>query len=222
MNKIILVIVAHSDDEALGCSGTMAKHVAQGDSVHLLFMTNGVGSRNLANNGASVRFGLARKAADIVGVKSMQNLDFPDNKMDTVPLLDVTQAVEKSVFELQPEIIYTHHVGDLNIDHQITHKAVMTACRPLPSFCVKEIYAFEVLSSTEWQSPNLHPFIPNVYVNIGEFIGVKRQLLEVYQEEMRMEPHSRSIENVLRLASVRGAAVGLDYAEAFVSIRCIK
>ena len=222
MSKTILVIAAHSDDEAIGCSGTMAKHIASGDEVHVLFMTDGVGARNDGLAKSEKRKNSALKAMKIFNVTSMQNLDFPDNRMDTVALLDVTQAIEKKINELQPYIIYTHHIGDLNIDHQITHKAVMTACRPQPDFCVKEIYSFEVLSSTEWQTPGLSPFEPNVYVDITDFIETKKQVLMAYTDEMRLPPHSRSIENALRLNKYRGNVIGKQYAEAFVLTRSIK
>ena len=222
MCKTVLVVAAHSDDEALGCSGTMAKHVAAGDQVHVLFMSDGVGSRKSVANEVSERLSSAEKAAKILGVISMQNLNFPDNRMDTVALLDVAQAVENKIDEVRPNIIYTHHLGDLNVDHQITHKAVITACRPQPDFCVKEIFAFEVLSSTEWQTPGYFPFIPNVFVDIGKYIDIKRKALEVYSEEMRQSPHSRSIENTLRLNALRGNAVGVEYAESFVLLRKIK
>jgi LmbE family N-acetylglucosaminyl deacetylase len=200
----------------------MAKHVAQGDQVHVLFMTDGVGSRNLKNNQASSRRCSAKRAADIVGVESIWNLDFPDNKMDTVALLDVTQAIEKKIYELQPEIIYTHHFGDLNIDHQITHKAVMTACRPQPGFSVKTIYAFEVLSSTEWQTPNITPFVPNLFVDITDYLSTKMQALQAYETEMREVPHSRSLEHVEILARHRGHTVGVQAAEAFMLVRSIR
>jgi len=221
MNKIVLVIAAHSDDDALGCSGTMAKHIASGDVVHILYMTDGVSSRNDDSN-AVERYSLAQKVAGILNIASMKNLTFPDNKMDSVPLLDVTQAIETVVSEIQPEIIYTHHIGDLNIDHQITHKAVMTACRPQPLFCVKEIYSFEVLSSTEWQLTSEPFFVPNVFVDISDFISVKKKVLEVYEGEMRLPPHSRNIENAVRLSAVRGNSVGYTYAEAFVLNRYLK
>lgn len=222
MTKKVLVIAAHSDDEALGCSGTIAKHVAAGDEVHVLFMTDGVGARNNDLAKVEERKNSAFKAMKILNVSSMQNLDFADNRMDTIALLDVTQAIEKKINELQPEIIYTHHNGDLNIDHQITHKAVMTACRPQPDLCVKEIYNFEVLSSTEWQCPGIHPFHPNVYVDITDFIDTKKQVLIAYTDEMRAPPHSRSIENAFRLNAYRGNVIGKQYAEAFVLIRLIK
>jgi N-acetylglucosamine malate deacetylase 1 len=222
MCKTVLVVAAHSDDEALGCSGTMAKHVAAGDQVHVLFMSDGVGSRKSVANEVSERLSSAEKAAKILGVISMQNLNFPDNRMDTVALLDVAQAVENKIDEVRPNIIYTHHLGDLNVDHQVTHKAVMTACRPQPRFCVKEIYAFEVFSSTEWQTPGLMPFIPNVFVDISEYIEIKREVLEIYSEEMREPPHSRSIHNVIGQAGMRGNTVGREYVEAFMSVREIK
>jgi len=219
MIKTVLVVAAHSDDEALGCAGTIAKHIAAGDKVHLLFMTDGVGAREGIRGEEVERQEASQRVAEVLQVTSMQNLNFPDNKMDTVSLLDVTQAVEEKIAILQPTIVYTHHIGDVNIDHQITHKAVMTACRPQPLFCVKEIYAFEVLSSTEWQAPNVLPFIPNVFIDISEQIEIKRKILKLYSAEMREVPHSRSIENTINLAKVRGSSVGVQYAEAFISLR---
>lgn len=222
MNNIVLIVAAHSDDEALGCSGTIAKHIASGDEVHVLFMTDGVGARADGSSKSEERKNSALLAMDMLNVTSMTNLDFPDNRMDTVALLDVTQSIEESINVLRPEIIYTHHIGDLNIDHQITHKAVMTACRPRPDFCVKEILAFEVLSSTEWNSPGLFPFEPNIYVDVTDFINVKKKVLSAYINEMRAYPHSRSIDNAIRLSAFRGNIIGKQYAEAFVLIRSIK
>jgi len=222
VSKIILIVAAHSDDEAIGCAGTMAKHVAAGDDVHVLFMTDGVSSRLDQKNDIDHRSSSAENASAVIGVKSIENLDFPDNKMDRVPLLDVTQAIERKVKALQPDAIYTHHIGDLNVDHQITHKAVITACRPQPASYVKEIYSFEVLSSTEWQSPGFLPFTPNVFVDISNYIDIKREALEAYSSEMREAPHSRNIDNIIRNAEVRGHAVGVAHAEAFTSLRELK
>ena len=221
-SKNILVIAAHSDDEVLGCGGTIAKHISSGDEVHVMFMTNGVSSRNVKTDEIKQRQKAANEAANILGISSIKQFDFPDNKMDSVALLDIVQSVEEMISKLQPVIIYTHHVGDLNIDHQITHKALMTACRPQPGFCVKEIYAFEVLSSTEWQTPDVESFNPNVFIDITEYIDIKKQVLNVYSEEMRKPPHTRSIENAIHLNALRGSSVGVNYAEAFKLIRYVK
>lgn len=223
MTKKILVIAAHADDEALGCGGTIARHVSQGDNVSVVFIADGVTSRiNAGQQESEQRETAAKQALQVLGITQSYALGFPDNRLDAVPLLDIVQQLEKIIFKIQPDIIYTHHIGDLNIDHQITHQAVMTACRPQPDFCVKEIYSFEVLSSTEWQTPNYHPFLPNVFVDITEYIEAKRQALKAYSMEMRQPPHTRSIENSIKLAEVRGASVGLHYAEAFMLIRKLK
>lgn len=222
MSKTILIVAAHADDEAIGCSGTIARHVAEGDNVHLLFMTDGVGSREVVADEASERLSAAEQAAKILGVSSVTHLNFPDNSMDALPLLDIVKEVEVKITEISPEIIYTHHIGDLNVDHQIAHKVVMTACRPQPGFCVKTIYAFEVLSSTEWQTPSLNAFMPNVFVDITDYLPIKMQVISVYEEEMRQVPHSRSPQHVELLAQHRGYSVGLHAAEAFMLVREIK
>ena len=225
MPKIVLIVAAHPDDEVLGCGGTIARHLAESDIVHIVFMADGVTSRGVCTNSAehNERNHAALEASQILGITThLTFLGFPDNRMDTIALLDITQSLEKVIKTIQPEIIYTHHYGDLNIDHQITHKAVMTACRPQPSFCVKEIYAFEVLSSTEWQVQPSLSFVPNIFVNIGDFISSKEKALAVYREEMRPSPHSRSIENAVRCAALRGNSVGVEYAEAFQLLKIIK
>lgn len=218
----ILVIAAHPDDEAIGCGGTILKHVMSGDVINVIFMTNGVDSRIASIEDIQNRQTSLKKTADILGVSSIKQFELNDNKMDSIPLLDIIKLIEKAIDKFRPEVIYTHHIGDLNIDHQITHKAVMTACRPQPGFCVKEIYTFEVLSSTEWQTPSYFPFIPNMFVDIGKQIEVKKVALEFYRDEMRLPPHTRSIQNILRLNAYRGNSMGVDYAEAFCIERVVK
>ncbi|AAZ18520.1 putative LmbE-like protein [Psychrobacter arcticus 273-4] len=222
MSKIILVVAAHTDDEAMGCGGTIARHIAEGDEVHLLFMTDGVGSREVLAEEVIDRSSAAQQAAKILGVSSFTNLSFPDNRMDSVALLDIVKEVEVKISEIKPEIIYTHHIGDLNIDHQVTHKAVMTACRPQPGFSVKTIYAFEVLSSTEWQTSNSALFIPNVFIDITDYLPVKMDASKAYYNEMREVPHSRSLQHIELLARHRGYTVGVHAAEAFMLVREIK
>ena len=216
MNKQILVVAAHSDDEVLGCAGTIVRHINAGDKVHLLFMTDGVGSRLGVNISVNSRILAAENSAKILGVTSVENLDFPDNRMDEVALLDIVQSLEGVIYKIKPDVVYTHHLGDLNIDHQITHKAVITACRPQPEFSVKEIYAFEVLSSTGWNSSTIeNVFIPNTFVDITRVWKKKTDALHCYNNELRDFPHARSYKGVETLGIYRGSSVGLQYAEAF-------
>lgn len=222
MTKTVLVVAAHTDDEALGCGGTIAKHVAQGDVVYAVFFADGVTSRPGATSAElELRTAAAAKAHSILGIKQSFMLGLPDNRMDTVPLLDTVQKLEAVIDEVQPSVIYTHHYGDLNIDHRITHQAVMTACRPVPNSQVKEIYAFEVLSATEWNTPGTCSFTPHLFVDITEHLEAKMSALAAYQLEMREAPHSRSIINAKRLAELRGNAVGVGAAEAMMAVRLV-
>ena len=219
--KVILVVAAHPDDEVLGCAGIVARHVNDGDKVHMVFMSDGVTSRISVNHEeVKERKQAAINASNILGIKRKPIfLGFPDNRMDTVALLDIVQILEKVINEIEPEVVYTHHLGDLNIDHKITHQAVMTACRPQPGFCVREIYSFEVLSSTEWSTNN--PFIPNYFVDISDTLELKISAVKAYNSELRTFPHARSIESIKALAKYRGASMGIRAAEAFKVERLI-
>jgi len=223
MNNNILVVAAHPDDEVLGCGGTIAKHVHEGDSVTVFFMTNGVSAR--AGDQSIEELKRKESAISALGKLGVENVKFgafPDNKMDTVPLIEITQFIEKYVLEYAPNIIYTHFSDDLNIDHQLTHQAVMTACRPQSWSSVKEIYCFEVLSSTEWNSSTQNKFNPTKFVDITKYYSAKIEALMDYKQEMRAFPHSRSVEAVEALAIIRGAIVGLNRAEAFHVERIIE
>lgn len=223
MSKSVLVVAAHADDEALGCGGTIARHVAEGDTVHGIFIADGVGSRKDAGYEAlKMREAAAQKAHSLLGFSSVSYLGFPDNRLDGINLLDIVQSVERSLQTIMPDVVYTHHYGDLNIDHRVAHQAVMTACRPIPGSSVTEIYTFEIMSSTEWSSPGLSPFLPTCYVNISEYLELKLDALKAYELEMRDMPHSRSIEHLEALARHRGHSVGVSAAEAFMVMRNIR
>jgi LmbE family N-acetylglucosaminyl deacetylase len=216
----VLVVAAHPDDEALGCGGTMARHALAGDSVDVVFMADGVFSRTTA--GLDARRDSALKACGILGASAPTFFEFPDQKLETVGFLEIVQAIEPIIARLQPTVIYTHHGGDLNLDHRIVHQAVMTAMRPMPASTYRAIYAFEVASSTEWASSAIgEAFRPDHFVDINATIDRKFEALQAYAQEMRDFPHARSYEALQALAVVRGAGVGIPSAEAFVTLRSI-
>lgn len=221
MSQSLLILAAHPDDEVLGCGGTIAKLSDAGSIVHVAFLADGVFSRT--GDGAAqqeeliARRRAAQKACDILGVRSVSFGDFPDNRMDTIPLLDIVQAVEAVIARHQPAMVFTHHVGDVNIDHRRLYEAVMTACRPQSHHPVKTLLSFEVPSSTEWHLPGgALPFTPNWFVDISATLSRKVAALEAYATELRAWPHPRSIRGVEHLAHWRGATVGVDAAEAFI------
>ena len=218
MNKI-QVIAAHPDDEVLGCGATIAKYTKNGNEVQVVFLADGFSSRLNDNN----RDAVAKQVAEILNCNQPIFLDFPDNQLDTIALLEIVKKIEKVVGDFQPNIIFTHHFGDLNIDHQITHKAVMTACRPQPNFCVKEIYSFETLSATHWQSPSMkNVFNPNYFVDVSDFMDKKIKALQCYDNEMREVPHARSYGSVENLSKFRGSLVGVKNSEAFCVERIVE
>ncbi|HKZ56291.1 MAG TPA: PIG-L family deacetylase, partial [Thermodesulfovibrionales bacterium] len=181
MNRKILVVAAHPDDEKLGCGGTMAVHSRTGDEVYVLILGEGVTSRDEKRDKEkrgkeinNLRMNI-EAANRIVGTRKSFVFDFPDNRFDSVSLLDIIKVVEKVKNEVRPDIIYTHHQGDLNIDHQIAYRAVLTACRPLKGETITDIYSFEVPSSTEWNVGFCSTFVPNYFVDISGSLEIKKK-----------------------------------------------
>jgi LmbE family N-acetylglucosaminyl deacetylase len=219
--KSVLVVAAHADDEALGCGATMALLAERGVKVRVAFIADGVGARGADPAALAERRAAALRANRILGAEVVAHGELPDNRLDTVPLLDVVQRIEPLVREHRPELLITHHGGDLNVDHRIVHQAVVTACRPQPGFPVRGLAFFEVPSSTEWQVPGPAPFVPNYFQDVTRTLARKLEALAAYGGEMRAWPHARSLEAVGHLAAWRGSSVGVAGAEAFVIGRWI-
>ena len=221
--KKILVIAAHPDDEVLGCGGTMARLSKEGYIINILIVAEGITSRDKDRNVKAKTKDIlklrnaARSSAKVLGARSINFLDHPDNRLDTVPLLDIVKDIESSIKKFKPDIVFTHSEDDMNIDHSIVNRATLTACRPLPNSIVKKLYAFEVLSYTEYNPYS--KFQPNYFVNIEKFMDKKINALKKYKSEMRQSPHPRSTKISKDLASLRGSAVGLKYVEAFRLLR---
>ena len=229
IGKTILVVAAHPDDEVLGCGASIAKWTAAGDIVHIVIMAEGATSRSKSQdiNANSKELSLLRHAAqragNILGASSVKLLNFPDNRMDSLDRLDVIKSIEIEIESIKPHTVVTHHCGDVNIDHRITHEAVVTACRPLPGHSVQLLLAFEVTSSTEWQPAGSNiSFQPNWFESVIETFDYKIKALESYQSEMREWPHPRSLKNIEYLARYRGSSIGCELAEGFMLLRFIQ
>ena len=222
----VVIVAAHPDDEVLGCGGSIARHADAGDHVQVLIVAEGATSRQQQRDRGQVDTELselayaAQKAGEILGSTGVELLDLPDNRLDSIDRLDLVKLIEARIERYQPQIVYTHHAGDVNIDHRRLHEAVVTACRPTPGHSVKRLLSVEVASSTEWQPPGSAPaFQPNWFVDISEQWDRKRLALEAYASEMRPWPHARSIQALEHLARWRGAQVGVQAAEAFCLLR---
>ncbi len=226
MKKKILVVAAHPDDEVLGCSGTIARRIKEGVSACTLILGEGVTSRDGKRKREERKKDIeklrksAYRANSKIGIKEISLFDFPDNRFDTVPLLDIVKVVEKTIKDVKANVVFTHHRNDLNIDHRITFNAVLTACRPLKDQLVREIYSFDVPSSTDWNYPST--FTPNVFVDIRSTINKKIEAMRCYKTEIRPFPHPRSPEAIETFGKYWGSMAGLMCAEAFEAVRIIK
>lgn len=226
MADSVLVVAAHPDDEVLGCGGTIARHADAGDQVQVLIVAEGATSRqkqrdrNQATSELSTLAQAAQQAGAILGAQGVELLDLPDNRLDSLDRLDLIKQIEERIGRHQPQVVYVHHAGDVNVDHRRLHEAVVTACRPTPGQPVRRLLSFEVASSTEWQPPgSAPPFQPNWFVDISAQWPRKREALVAYASEIRPWPHARSLEALEHLARWRGAQVGVEAAEAFCLLR---
>ena len=221
MREVVLVVVAHSDDESISMAGTIHKHIKKGDKVFVISMTDGVGARVDANlKKINERKNASVTASKVLGFEWGDCYDFSDNVMDSYPLIEIVKAVEKAKYKYRPTLVYTHSGADLNVDHRVVANSVLTAFRPQPNELCKELRLFEVASATDYgNSAITGSFSPNLFINISNEWPAKVEALKTYMEEMREYPHSRSIQGIKNLANLRGNQVGYDFAEAFEVIR---
>ncbi len=224
MTKRVLVVAAHPDDELLGEGATIRRLVDEGAVAHALIMAEGATSRartreEADNEELEALKADARAAAEVIGFEEIAFSGYPDNRMDSVDLLDVVKTVSGHIDRFKPEVIFTHHHGDLNIDHRIVCEAVLTATRPMEGCSVKRIYSFETPSSSEWEFGALGSFVPNVFFDVSATLEAKLMGMACYREESRLSPHPRSPEALRALAEYRGSIVGCKYAEAFHLLR---
>ena len=216
--KKILIIAAHPDDEVLGCFATVSRLIKEGYQAYTLILGEGKTSRGEENLNELRQEAI--KANNTIGIKEVFFKDFPDNQFDSVPLLEIVKAIEEIKNKIKPNIIFTHFENDLNIDHQITYKAVITATRPMENESVKEIYSFEILSSTEWNYPL--SFNPDVFFDISNTLDDKIKAMSFYKSELREYPHPRSLKAIEMNAKNWGYKLGKSAVEAFKCIRIIK
>lgn len=223
--KKILVIAAHPDDEILGCGATLLYYKKLGYSIKVIFLSDGESSRNLKKNEKKklikLRSDQAKKVSKISKFLKPEFINYPDNQLDTIPLLKIVQKIEKEIIRFKPSIIFTHYENDLNVDHQIAFKSVLTATRPKSKSFVRKIYCFEIPSNTDFSfKKNKNKiFVPNFYVNIEKYLKKKLELLRIYSGEMKRWPHQRSIKGIKVISNYRGSQIGVKNAEAFVCIR---
>jgi LmbE family N-acetylglucosaminyl deacetylase len=218
----VLVLAAHPDDELLGVAGTIARHVDDGDDVTCVVCSEGATSRYEAGAERELQEH-GRNAAKVLGVREIRFLGMRDQHLDAQPILTVIQAVEDVVRDVAPDVVYTHHWGDVNRDHKVVNEAAMVACRPVGDSYPRAVYLFETPSSTEWSWPDpASAFIPQHFVDVTATLERKLSAMSCYATELRPAPHPRSLEALRSRAAYWGQIVGRSYAEAFVVARHVR
>lgn len=217
----ILVIAAHPDDEVLGCGGTIARLASEGHEVSIAILGEGATSRmdkpELSDPAVlSDLHRASQMAANHLGAKHLRMFHLPDNRFDSIPLLDVIKPIEKLILEVKPEIVYTQHGGDLNIDHEITYRAVLTATRPMVHCPVRALYSYEVNSSSEWSFQKFSPvFRGQIFCDKSGFLEKKIEAMMLYDSESQQFPYPRSDKALRAQAQRWGSVCGMQAAEAF-------
>ena len=216
----VLAICAHPDDETLGLGGTLARHAESGDNVSVLIFADGQFKRDNSSSGIKKRRDQAKKACSTIGVKKVEFLNFTDQKMDTIPLVEIIDKIEMAIKKSCASILYAHYWGDVNQDHRRLFEASLVASRPHSQSTIKQLICFETPSSTEWGGLQ-NNFSPNLFVNIEKTIGKKLAALKEYKEEIGRFPHPRSIEAIENRSKFWGSTAGVKNAEAFRIVRQI-
>jgi N-acetylglucosamine malate deacetylase 1 len=219
----VLAVVAHPDDEILGCGATLLRLREEGHHVYSVVLCADADARVDRPDDLGK---WAKEAAEMVGIEETIGHDFRNIQFNTVPHIEMVKAIEQAILRFRPEWIFTLHPSDLNIDHRVCYEATMAAAMlpqrlttDLPVTMIKKISLCEVVSSTDWAPPSQGAFQPNTFVDVGKTFDRKLAALEHFRGAMKPFPHSRSLENVRSLANVRGAQVGIPLAEAFVTVR---
>lgn len=226
MNGPLAVIAAHPDDEVLGCGGVIARMAGEGRPVHVAVLGEGATSRHDARLAESVEVDRlatqAQEAADILGASSLSLFGLPDNRFDSIDLLDIVKTIEGFLEDIRPSMVLCHHGGDVNVDHRRTFEAVLAATRRLPGSNIAMVAAFEVASSTDWAFQRTGtPFHPNLFVDVTGAMDKKLAAMSAYREEIRGFPHPRSLESLRAQAQRWGSTAGVEAAEAFEIVRLV-
>ncbi len=217
----VLVISIHPDDETLGCGGTVLAHGAAGDEIHWLIMTSGHESRWTAEALVEQEREIAAVATEF-GTASVSRLHHPAGALDTIPVDELMAGIEATVQQTAPEIVYLVHGGDVHTDHVAGFAATMSVLKPfrMRALGVRRVLAYETLSSTD--AAAFLSFVPNVYRDITDLLERKLAVLSLYESQLQPEPLPRSLSAVRALARVRGAAIAVEFAEAFALVREIE
>jgi N-acetylglucosamine malate deacetylase 1 len=221
----VLAVVAHPDDELIGCGGTLRKLVDEGHQTYTCVLSASADARHNRPDIARLRE-VEAESARMVGIAASVHHEYPNIQFNVVPHLDMVRSIEEAILRFRPEWVFTHHPGDLNVDHRVCYEATTAAVmlpqrlsRDVPPTLIKKVFLFEIPSSTDWAHAPQVSFRPNAFFDVSTTFQTKMAALRHFEGALKPHPHSRSEENIMALARLRGAQVGIELAEAFCLVR---
>ena len=220
MNKRIIVVAPHPDDETLGCGGTLLKHKDDGDQIFWLLVTNMANSNDFSDDQIKKRNIEISKVSEEYGFEKHYFLDYPAGGLDNLPIKDLIQAFGDIFNECRPNIVYFPFSNDIHTDHRVTSEAVLSCSKNFRYPFIESFRAYEVISETEFAN-NLYKeaFHPNLWINISKFLNKKIKIMNIYKSEVGEHPFPRSETNIKALANFRGSTMGKEYAESFINVK---
>jgi N-acetylglucosamine malate deacetylase 1 len=218
--KSVLVVAVHPDDETLGCGGTLLKHKANGDEIHWLIATDIKESEGVNRDVVKKREEEINKVKKLFDFSSVNKLGLSTTKVDEYSTSDLISKISSVINEVKPDIIYLPFNGDVHSDHKHIFDAAYSCTKSFRYPFIKKIYMMETLSETEFSlSTKEDSFVPNVFVDISEYMDRKIEAMKIYESEMGDHPFPRSERNLRALATYRGATSRCNYAESFMLIK---
>jgi N-acetylglucosamine malate deacetylase 1 len=220
VKKNVLVIAVHPDDETLGCGGTILKHKATGDAVHWLIVTSIKKENGFAASVVEAKLQEIKTVSSMYGFDGVHDLDFPTMQLDDIPFARLISSISDVVGQVEPDIVYLPFKGDVHTDHQTAFKAAYSCTKSFRYPSIKKVVMMEILSETEFApSTKEDSYIPNMFVDITDFIDRKIEIMNHYKNEIGLYPFPRSERNIRALATFRGATTGCEYAESFMILK---
>jgi LmbE family N-acetylglucosaminyl deacetylase len=216
MKNKVLIIAVHPDDETLGCGGTLLKHKANNDEINWLICTD----IDKNHSYHKTRQEEINRVSKIYDFDSVYNLQLKTMQVDEYSMSKLIGKISKVINEVKPNIIYLPFKGDVHSDHRKIFEASYSCTKSFRYPFIKKIYMIETLSETEFApSTKEDSFIPNVFVDISEFMDKKIEIMKIFESEISEHPFPRSTRNLKALGTLRGATCGVEYAESFVLLK---
>lgn len=223
----VLLLAPHADDEVLGCGGLLASLARRGAQVHVVYASVD-GSRHYGLAGTTT---FAERLEEIEDVSRLlgftYEIAYPDQglmmQLDTLPRRDLVDRYQAAMDERRPDVVLLPSGADYDHDHVAVFQAGFAAARPIPEQfgkrLVPHVLAYE-MTKIQWASEPL-PRSAAYHELTEDDLATKQRAIALYRTQFRVSPHIRSPESVEALAVVRGAEVGVRYAEAYQVLRTV-